>query len=137
MTRSQRAMFAGLLWILIGAFLAVRGFLHWKEYGSGDLPIPWLAGGLVIGAAKGFFVLKKSSQRILKRIDAGPARAPFYTVYPPYLLLLIPLMIAMGFGLRHFYGKEHPALILAVYVGIGAALLASSLPFFLTRRSDA
>jgi hypothetical protein len=79
-------------------------------------------------------VLRKSSVRILKRLDNGPERAPFYQTWPPYLLLLIPLMIGGGIALRHFYGKEHPALILAVYAGIGAALLTSSIPFFTYRK---
>lgn len=130
MTRSQRATFAGVLWLLIGSFLIFRGFLHWNESGIPAFPVLPLALGVAIGAAKGIFVLRKSSKRILRRIADGPERAPVYQAYPPFLLVAIPLMIGLGLGLRHFFGAEHPALILAVYAGIGAALLASSPPFF-------
>ena len=130
MSKSQRKIFAGIVWILIGGMLAYRGFHHWNTHGQGDFPTLALLIGVLIGAAKGFFVLKKSSTRIIHRIDSGPEKAPFWQVWPPLLLLLIPLMIAMGFGLRYWIGEEYPQVILAVYVGIGAALVTSSLPFF-------
>ena len=130
MTKSQRAFLAGAVWVVIGLMLIVRGWMHWEEFGSSDFPALPLVIGAVIGLAKGFFVIRKSAGRMIRRIEEGPDKQPLWRMYPPYLYLLIPLMIGLGLGLKALWGEEHPALILAVYAGIGCALLGSCTPFF-------
>jgi hypothetical protein len=127
---NQRAILAGVVWIAIGVFLILRGWWHWEAFGDGSFPALPLAIGGIIGVAKGFFVIKKSAARMMTRIRAHPEPQWFWQMYPPYLYLLIPLMILFGWGLRHFFGEDHPGVVLAVFAGIGAALLVSSLPFF-------
>ncbi len=133
-SQSARATIAGLLWVAIGIMLLVRGFFPYFGITKDASGLNWalicIALGVVIGAAKGVFVLSKSSRRVIKRIEDRPGKAPFWSMYPIVLVILIPVMIGMGLALRHFYGASHPGLILGVYAGIGAALLASSLPFF-------
>lgn len=135
MNQSQRLFLAGALWIAIGTFLAVRGAAYFK---AAHVMSPlWaylgLALGVVVGCAKGLFVLRKSAKRVIARIESRVAPEPFWQIYPPYLYLLIPLMIGLGLTLRHFFGASHPSLILGVYAGIGAALLVSAMPFFAAR----
>jgi hypothetical protein len=127
-----RARCAFLLWFVMGTFLVWRG-LGYRE-AAGDSAALALAIGVAVGVAKGLTVLRRSSRRILARIEAQPGKASLFSAFPPILALLIPLMIGFGWSLRHFYGESHPALVLAVYTGIGAALVASSIPMFIFAR---
>lgn len=123
-----RARIVFMLWCVMGAFLVWRG-LGYREAAGDDASLA-LAIGLAIGVAKGLTVLRKSSRRIIARIEAQPGKASPFSAFPPILALLIPLMIGFGWSLRHFWGESHPALVLAVYTGIGAALIAASIPIF-------
>ncbi len=124
-----RARVAGMLWLGMGAFLVYRGVAYREA--AGDSAQLALVLGIVIGVAKGLTVLRRSSRRVIARIEAQPGKAAVWSMWPPILLLLIPLMIAGGWALRHYYGESNPAVVLAVYTGIGAALIASSFPYFL------
>lgn len=127
-----RALLGGVVWVAIGVMLIWRGFPYWakSETSSPGWALWAVVLGLVIGGAKGVFVLRKSAARMIRRIESRPGRAPFWQIYPPYLYLLIPVMIGMGLALKSYYGESKPSLVLGVYVGIGAALLCSSFPFF-------
>jgi len=126
-----RSLLAGTVWITVALFLAIRGWRHWETFGDGSFPWPWLLLAAVIGGAKGLFVITKSARRIATRIAANPGPQWFWTIYPLQLLLVIPLMILMGWWLRtSAWGEGHAGVVLAVYAGIGAALMVSSRPFF-------
>ncbi len=127
-----RARFAFLLWFVMGSFLVWRG-LGFREAAGDDASLA-LAIGIALGVAKGLTVLRRSSRRIMSRIEAIPGKASVFSTFPPILALFIPLMIGFGWSLRHFWGESHPAVVLAVYTGIGAALIASSIPIFLFAR---
>jgi drug/metabolite transporter (DMT)-like permease len=138
---STRAWTAGLLWSAIGLFLVVRGLFPYLDRvvqgsGAGTAALAILA-GLAAGVLKGLLVLARSSRRVIARIEARPGKAPLWSMFPTPLLLVIPLMIGLGLGLRHLFGESSPALVLGIYVGIGAALLASSWPYFRAARSFA
>ncbi|MSR75523.1 MAG: hypothetical protein EXS14_08670 [Planctomycetes bacterium] len=124
-----RARVAGIVWLGMGSWLLARG-LAYRE-AAGESAQLALILGVVIGVAKGLTVLRKSSRRVIARIEASPGKAPVWTIWPKILLLLIPLMIAFGWSLRHYYGESNPEIVLGVYSGIGAALIASSFPYFM------
>lgn len=127
--RARRALFGGILWGTMGIVLIVRGILFGQDAFDDGTWLPWLVGGVVLGTAKGVFVLRKTCKRMLGRIEAMPGREPFWQIYPPRFLFTIPLMIGMGIGARMLFEKS-PQVVLGIYVGIGAALFFSSLPFF-------
>ena len=128
-----RALVGGIIWVLVGVFLIARGLFPYGASALESAPaaaILWLVGGLLAGTAKGLFVLTRSAARMIGRIEARPHPAPFWQIYPPLFFLLIPIMIGFGILLRLLFGDSHPEVVAGVYVGIGAALIASSAPFF-------
>ena len=95
----------------------------------------WLAigFGLAIGAAKGWFVLRRTAAKNLSRIGslAEPTRP--WQAFPPAFYPLIGLMVGLGVGIRLLARHGLPGghvTALGVYVAIGAALLGSSLPYW-------
>ena len=133
-----RALLAGTVWLAIGLTLVLRGlFPYWVDVARESLPAGLLLLGVAsaLGAAKGWFVLRRTSLRMLSHIDAQPGRQGLATLYPRSFLLLIPLMIALGFALRAGFATSMPALVAGVYLAVGAALLGSTRPYFRYWRS--
>jgi hypothetical protein len=133
MTAPSRALLAGIIWLLVGLLLILRGcFPYWIEVVRESF-----AGGLVLllvaallGAAKGWFLLRRSSMRMLAHIDARRELIGFWHIYPPRFYLVIPLMVGLGLALRAGFGTSMPALVSGVYLAVGTALLSSTPPFF-------
>ena len=152
MNKSSLKSLAGSIWLIMGGVLLFRGALMVKgvwsldpEYVGGiDEPashtalIIYILIGLVVGGAKGKFVLSKSAKRNCERIDRLDDPVKFYQVFPLKLIPLIGVMIGMGLGIRYLAAHNDAAWNSwitwagcgAVYVGIGAALAASSLAYF-------
>jgi len=137
--REGRIWTATIVWLAVAAMLAWRGTIR----GDDDHPEGYFAAiattsgkslavlaALAIGGAKGWFVLAKSAARTRRFIERRPERDWIWMSLHPVLYVLIPVMIAMGWALRHFYGREHPGLVVAVYVGIAAALVVGVRGFF-------
>lgn len=126
-------MLAGLIWGLVGVLLMLRGLApYWLEIAEQSLGagVALLAASLLVGWAKGWFVLRRAAGRIIAHIETQQHDGRLWNLYPPRLLVVIPLMVLLGVGLRAGFGDSLPALVAAVYLGIGAALMASALPFF-------
>ena len=133
LSQSSRALCGGVIWVVIGLSLAVRGTFPFGTRAleaSVGLGLLALVLGLLVGGAKGWFVLRRSASRMISRIESRPAPEPFWQIYPPRLALLIPLMIGFGWTLKYLCAESQPGVIFGVYVGIGAALVTSSPPFF-------
>jgi hypothetical protein len=129
----SRAFVAGVIWSLVGVFLILRGFFpYWigtaRESFWGGMAI--LVAAVLLGAAKGWFVLRRSSARVLAYIDLHREPQGFWHIYPPGFFLLIPLMIGLGLALRAGFADSLPALIAGIYLAVGTALLGSTPPFF-------
>jgi len=132
------ARLAGLIWLGVGLMLIARGVLMLRTAAAEpESRSMWMlalsAGcGLVLGAIKGNFVLVRSARRNMRRIDAlEEPRA--WNVFSARFAVLIGLMIAAGVGLRALAEHGYIGGYLVVgglYVGIGAALCASSLACF-------
>ena len=126
LTRHGRVRLATALWIAVSVMLIWRGtdpFLGRMETTGGKVMTLLLAA--VIGAAKGHFVIRKSAARTAKYIANRPERDWFWNAFHPVMYLIIPLMIAMGVWLRNYVGNDYPWIVVGVYVGVAAGLLAS------------
>lgn len=133
---SRRALLAGVVWCAVGTFLAVRGLGYWdpsQALSPGSAPLA-VALGLAAGALKGWFVLRRSSGRMIRRIESEPGPIWFWRMYPLYFYPLVLGMIGLGWAIRHGFGERQPWLVLGIYVGIGTALLCSAWPFFAAAR---
>ncbi|HIG87139.1 MAG TPA: ferrochelatase [Planctomycetes bacterium] len=124
---------AALIWIGVGGMLLVRGWLMLKPLAETN-PIgttAWLVGGLILGAAKGRYVLWNTALRNRRRMrDLAVPRLQL--VFAPSFWPLIALMIGAGVGLRALASNGYLSYgpVGALYVGIGAALTASSLAYW-------
>lgn len=125
---------AGLVWIVVGTSLAVRGarMLPAAREQSG---LAWTVFacvlGLLIGAAKGKYVLSKSARKNVVRIHKLETPRP-WNIFSAKFYPLIGLMIGFGALLRWSAGAGYLnwSPVAGLYLGIGAALIASSIAYF-------
>ena len=132
MSRRSLELLAAAVWIGVGAMLATRGGRMLLEHAdAGGSVWGWLVGGALLGAAKGKFVLSRSAARNRARIAELEAPRP-WQVFAPRFWPLIGLMIGLGAGLRWLAASGYLGwgFVGGLYVGIGAALLASSRAYF-------
>jgi Na+/H+ antiporter NhaA len=143
MTKSALKKFAGVLWIIPSGILLYRGSMWIKDVWVSESPeanshstlIIYIILGLLMGGAKGKFVLSKSAKRNMDRIDRLPEPVKAWQVFPVILLPLIGLMVAFGMGLQALAKNKDVTWIgwggcAAIYIGIGAALFVSSFLYF-------
>jgi hypothetical protein len=131
---SKRALVGGCVWFAVGAMLIYRGlFPHWVNASANSKAGAWLAlsAGILLGTAKGIFVLRKTARRMVARIESHPNPAWLWQIYPPAFVVFLPMMIGLGIAVRYLCRDDAPQIVVAVYVGIGAALMASSVSFFM------
>ena len=136
MNRSKKFVqgLAGLVWVAVGTSLAIRGarMLPEAKLQSG---LAWTVAscviGLLIGIAKGKYVLSKSARRNVVRIHKLDHPRP-WNIFTAKFYPLIGLMIGLGALLR--WGANHGhwnwAPVAGLYLGIGGALAISSLVYF-------
>ena len=90
-----------------------------------------LVAGLFIGAAKGRFILSKTARRNRVRIEKLEHPVRIHHIFAPPFYLFIVGMMALGFLLRsqnQLFGGY--IVVAAIYCGIGAALIVSSLAYW-------
>lgn len=124
---------AGALWVFIGAFLIFRGAglyqLAVDEQQATQTAVYFsLAVGLIVGVAKGRFVLSKTARKNRARIqglEENPVKLHHLFAKPFYVF--IAGMILLGILIRtynEFLGGY--VVVAAIYCGIGLALVVSS-----------
>ena len=119
---------AGAVWAIMGLVLIYRGINYMPELNSSGFAIA-LSIGLILGFAKGKFVISKAGLKNAQRIMNLADPVPVYKIFPIILYFLIPLMIGLGFGIRALFGN--PSYVSGgLFCGIGAALVGSSLVYF-------
>ena len=126
------------MWLLAGLLLIWRGlFPYWVEVARESYADAWLllGGASLLGAAKGWFVLRRSAMRVLRHIDAQPGRQSLAALYPRSVYPLLLVMVLFGIAIRTWLGEMLPAVVAGVYLGVGAALLSSTAPYFRYWRS--
>jgi hypothetical protein len=119
---------AFLLWLVGGVSLLVAGANRLTSLPSESLMTPMVIGGLVlaviIGLAKGRFVLSKTSARNVQRINEMTTTQKLANVYSMRSWITIELMLVLSAALTWFAA---PVLIRGIVnIGVGLALIASS-----------
>lgn len=126
------------VWVAVGAMLLFRGGRMLVVESEATIWVRVLAAavGLGLGALKGTFVLRRAAARNRARLVALE-RPGLFDLFTPRFLVLIGLMIGLGIGLRTMARAEVLpwAGVGALYVGIGAALVASA-PGYLRRAPE-
>lgn len=134
-SRETHLKLAFFLWGLVGTGLLIAGgiFLFGGRTMSELDPsrgAPGTAEGiglviaLIIGFAKGNFVLPKIAKKNIDRIEQLPERSPFYMTFSVKSWMLILVMILIGRTIR-FLGAPR-LLIGVIYVAVGFALALGS-----------
>ena len=136
MNKSQLYNLAGGVWGVVGLFLTLRGAQMYQlavtdQQATQQAMIISIIAALIIGGAKGKFVLTKTARRNKDRIDqlAEPLKA--HQVYAKAFYFFIIGMMLLGFLLRTF--NEYLGgyvVVAAIYCGIGVALIVSSLVYW-------
>jgi len=140
MSQQARRMVVCVVWVAVGVMLIVRalpylGFTASDPVTRDFTPLAgsqvWiaLAVALVLGLAKGFTLLRKGARRAAKQIVARGETAPFWTVFSPYMIVLVLLMVGAGLAIR--LSPYDPTIkgwvVGALYPGIGLALMIGGL----------
>lgn len=140
MSQQARRMVVCLVWFAVGVMLVWRGLpyagLRESDAATRDFtPLAgsqtWLAlaAALVVGVGKGFTALKKGARRAARQIADQGERAPVWTVFSPFMILLVALMIGAGLALRLSpYDPVVKGWVIAIlYPAIGVALMIGGL----------
>ena len=136
MNKNSLYALAGSIWGLVGLFLVIRGAgmyqaaLETQNATQTALMIS-IAIAVIIGVAKGKFVLSKTARRNKSRIDSIDEPLKVHHVYAKSFYFLIAGMILLGVSLRTF--NEYLGgyvVVAAIYCGIGLALMVSSLTYW-------
>jgi hypothetical protein len=129
---------AGSVWGLVGLFLIIRGAVMYQaaletQNATQTALMISIAIAIVIGVAKGKFVLSKTARRNKSRIERIEGPLKVHHVYAKSFYFLIAGMILLGVSLRHFNEYLGGYVVVAgIYCGIGLALMVSSLTYWKT-----
>ena len=143
MNKNSLYTLAGSIWGLVGLFLIIRGAVMYQaaldtQNATQTALMISIAIAVVIGVAKGKFVLSKTARRNKSRIESLEEPLKIHHVYAKSFYILIAGMIGLGYSLRHF--NEHLGgyvVVAAIYCGIGLALMVSSLTYWKTETQPA
>ncbi len=143
MNKNSLYTLAGSIWGLVGLFLIIRGAIMYQDAlntqnATQTALMISIAVSVIIGVAKGRFVLSKTARRNKTRIDSIEEPLKIHHVYAKSFYFLIAGMIALGIILRTF--NEYLGgyvVVAAIYCGIGLALMVSSLTYWKTETPPA
>ncbi len=126
---------AGVMWSGVGIMLVAFAVI-WLARVHSWLELPLALAGLLLAAAIYFFGFSKLAARNVERILRIPKERVCvfaFQKWSSYPLVLV--MVAMGIFLRHYSPFPKPYLAI-LYMGLGVALFASSLLYYVeVRRS--
>jgi hypothetical protein len=130
-TREVLLFLAGSLWFSVGCLLlAFAGF--WLLAAEMGQQIMCGGAGILIALPVHYFGLVKVVDKNIARLMPGDEKKCLFSFMPWKSYLIIPAMITLGLLLRH---STIPKPCLAIiYVGMGLALLLSSLRYFMHYR---
>ena len=143
MNKNSLYALAGSVWGLVGLFLIIRGATMYQDAlntqnASQTALMISIAVAIVIGVAKGKFVLSKTARRNKSRIESIEGPLQVHHVYAKSFYFLIAGMILLGVSLRHFNEYLGGYVVVAgIYCGIGLALMVSSLTYWKTETQPA
>ncbi|RKY18462.1 MAG: hypothetical protein DRQ55_13260 [Planctomycetota bacterium] len=125
-----------VIWVAVGILLIWRGLPYTGLRENAD--IVGLAGnerwialgcGVILGIGKGMSALKKGARRAVRQIVDKGESAPPWTIFSPFMFVLVGLMVAAGLALRYGpYDDTIKAWVVGIlYPGIGVALIIGGL----------
>ncbi|MHB0937456.1 MAG: hypothetical protein ACYDCO_01085 [Armatimonadota bacterium] len=136
LSRRQHLQIAALLWILVGATLAMRGTSwvmrddHTRWLFAAILPL-----SIVAGYWKGAALMSKSASRAAERIRLLAERTPIWQLYSPSMYLLVAGMIALGVASRWAGAHWHVRGFVGIlYLVVGIGLIIGSRPYWQARK---
>jgi len=130
---------AGILWIVIGTFLIVRGVFMYRlalleQHATQSALLVSVTVGVCLGAVKGWFVLSKTAQKNRARIENLPHPVKAHHIFSKPFYILIAGMMLLGVLIRTW--NEYLGgyiVVAAIYCGIGMALLLGSRMYWLAK----
>ncbi len=120
--------FMGCLWGYIGMNLLRKGLPTLFGTQSLTLAVTFTLLAISIGFFKSIFVLRKTANRLLSRLDKVTGYTSLFKILDLKFFILISCMIALGVGLGRLEGFEVFKGVFRTAVGYG--LLQSSFYFF-------
>jgi hypothetical protein len=117
---------AGGLWLCIGIML-VSFAISWLTLASAGDRYVFGAAGIVLALVIHHFGFLKIVDRNLSRLRQMRETSSIFSFMPWRSYVLVPLMMAMGFILRHSAISKKDLAV--VYIGIGLALVLSSVRY--------
>ncbi len=148
LSHANLSLISGLIWACVGCFLLQMGLklILDPTYldGSGSTPIlssvkgvmgglqeagiALIAIALYIGYLKGKYLLRKSAQKGVERLQTFPDPMPLQQIYSPKYYILLGAMIGLGLSMR-FLGVPND-IRGGIDVAVGAALINGALEYF-------
>lgn len=135
MGKNTTIILSGIGWILLGMMLISRA-LSWVN----EIPNHWLiistAFGVTIGIVKYIFIFRKLSIRGKNKIlNYKEDKINIIKLFPLKSYIIVVIMMAGGITLRHleFIPKS---VLFALYLGIGIAMLLTSILFFVKQKKS-
>jgi len=128
--RKLLLILSGIMWSGVGILLNSFAFRWLQEYQGWPVTVSVLC-GIVLGISIAFFGFRKVAATNIKRILEMPEYSCVFAFQKWQSYILIVVMMSMGIFLRTT--NIFPRLYLApVYIGIGSALLISSIKYYRT-----
>jgi len=131
----QLKLLAFSIWLIGGLIMIYFGIMRLTQ-GVGDMDIALVAGAvtaaLIIGLAKGKFILSKTSERNIHRIEEMTEPQKPMMVYSMRSWIVIGVMILLGVSLNQGWIPLPIFWRGVVNIGIGTGLVISSLKYVRT-----
>ncbi len=131
----QLKLLAFSIWLIGGLIMVYLGILRLTE-GMGSMDMAMVTGAvtaaLIIGLAKGKFILSKTSERNIHRIEEMTEPQKPMMVYSTRSWIVIAVMILLGMSLNQGWIPLPLFWRGVVNIGIGTGLVISSLKYVRT-----
>lgn len=124
-------LLSGLMWSGVGILLNSFAF-RWLQYYEGWSIVASASAGILLGLIIAFFGFRKVAAKNIRRILDMPERSCVFAFQRWQSYILIAIMMSMGIFLRNT-GIVPRLYLASLYIGIGSALLISSLRYYSTK----
>jgi hypothetical protein len=114
---------SGVVWSAVGLGLMIAA-CSWASESSWPGNLIWLTSGLILGTVLHVYGFSRIAERNIQRIEGRRDRNCLFAFQPWRSYLLILIMMALGYGLRH--SQLPGTLLVAIYAAIGNGLALSS-----------
>jgi len=120
--------FMGILWGFIGMNLLRKGIPPIFLSLSPKIAILMILFAVSIGCFKSIFLIKKTAERLVKRVDLIQGPSTLFKIFDKKAVIFLALMMTVSFSIRFVPGLEIAKSF--IRTAVGYALLQSSVFFF-------